>query len=155
MAGVYSDDSISSFGVENKSLLRRGVLVFLLGLHETTRFWSKVVVRPVVDDTVFGVAREERWVERLAVAASLGTLWWWRLRGDVEILVVIAEVKKQRLMDLGMGDFFGWWLYYLTFTIGMVRVVKGFWWMCRICCTSRRRETRISMVEPSDNDDKV
>ena len=59
-------------------------VVFLLGLHETMQVWARMVVRPVVDDTVFGVAaREEKWVERVVVAASLGALWWWRLREDV------------------------------------------------------------------------
>ena len=151
-AGVYDFDIDSSFGVE-RSLLSR--VIFLLGLHETTQVWSKMVVRPVVDDTVFGVARKERWVERVAMAASLGTLWWWKLREDVETLVVMAEAKKEQLMDVGMADFVGWWLYYVTVTIGMVRVVKGLMWMCMICLR-RRRATEISTVEPSEeNDGKV
>ncbi|XP_061350110.1 uncharacterized protein LOC133295320 [Gastrolobium bilobum] len=148
-AGVY--DSDSSFGVE-RSLLSR--TIFFLGLHETTQVWSLIAVRPVVDDTVFGVARKERWVERVAMAASLGSLWWWRLREDVENLVIMAEAKKEQLMDVGMGDFVGWWLYYVTVTIGMVRVVKCLMWMFLICLC-RRRTTGISTVEPSDNDDKV
>ncbi|CAL0300212.1 unnamed protein product [Lupinus luteus] len=116
-AGVYDYDSNdSSFGVE-RSLLSR--VIFLLGLHETTQVWSRMIVRPVVNDTVFGVERKERWVEKVAVAASLGTLWWWRLREEVEILVVMAGVKRDELKDVEIGDLVGWWLYYVTVTIGM------------------------------------
>lgn len=148
-AGVY--DSDLSFGVERSFLSR---LIFLLGLHETTHLWSRVVVKPVVDDTVVGVARKERWVERVAVAASLGGLWWWRLREEVETLVVMAEVKSEQLMKVEMGDFVGWWLYYLTVTIGMVRIVKGVMWisMMSLC---RRRAIGNSLDEPRQNDDKV
>lgn len=162
-AGFYDPDSDHSgnFGVE-RSLLSR--VVFLLGLHETTRVWCGMVVRPVVDDTVFGgVARKERWVERVAMGASLGTLWWWRLRDDVETLVFMGEAKKEQLNLMMMDDdggvgfmngFVGWWLYYLTVTIGMVRVVKGLMWIMATICPCR---TRISTVElePSQNDDKV
>ncbi|TKY61703.1 hypothetical protein E2542_SST11554 [Spatholobus suberectus] len=145
-AGLY--DSDSSFGVE-RSLLSR--VVFLLGLHETTQVWARMVVRPVVDDTVFRVARKERWVERVAMAASLGTLWWWRLREDVESLMVMVEAKKEQLMDVRVSDFVGWWLYYLTVTIGVVRVVKGLMWMATICLCGRRT----TWVEHTENDDKV
>jgi len=48
----------------------------------------------VVDDKVFGVEREVRLVERVVVAASLGGLWWYRFREDVESLVVMVEAKK-------------------------------------------------------------
>ncbi|KAF5931445.1 hypothetical protein HYC85_032318 [Camellia sinensis] len=82
-------------------------------------YWSRTVVKPVVDDTVFGYVKEERWVERVAMAASLGTLWWWRLRGEIESLVVMVEVKRELLIGVGIADFVGWWLYYLTVTIGM------------------------------------
>ncbi|KAE9618835.1 hypothetical protein Lal_00047138 [Lupinus albus] len=152
-AGVYDYDSNndSSFGVE-RSLLSK--VIFLLGLHETTQVWSRMIVRPVVNDTVFGVERKERWVEKVAVAASLGTLWWWRLREEVEILVVMVGVKNEELKDVGIGDLVGWWLYYLTVTIGMVRIVKGIMWMLMISLC-RRRVTRISPLESYDNDDKV
>ncbi|XP_027352932.1 uncharacterized protein LOC113863526 [Abrus precatorius] len=147
-AGLYDTDS--SFGVE-RSLLSR--VVFLLGLHETTQVWCRMVVRPVVDDTVFGVLRKERWVERVGMAASLGMLWWWRLREEVETLVIMVEAKKELLMDVRLIDFVGWWLYYVIVTIGMVRIVKGLVWMAMICL--RRRASEISMVQPSENDDKV
>ncbi|KAG4917241.1 hypothetical protein GLYMA_02G011900v4 [Glycine max] len=148
-AGLYDDDDVSSFGAE-RSLLSR--MIFLLGLHETTHVWCRMVVRPVVDDTVFGGARRERWVERVGQAAGLGTLWWWRLREEVETLVVVAQVKSEQLMDVGLGDFVGWWLYYLIVTIGMVRIVKGLMWifMISLCRTRPTIE-----VESSQNDDKV
>ncbi|KAL1341204.1 hypothetical protein HN51_027688 [Arachis hypogaea] len=150
VAGVY--DSESSFGAE-RSLISR--VIFLFGLHETTQVWSRFVVRPVVDTTVYGVARKERWIERVAAATSLGLMWWWRLRDEVETLVVMAQVKREQLLDVGLADFVGWWLYYLTVTIGMVRVIKGVMWMFMISLC-RRRPTQISQVESGDdNDDKV
>ncbi|XP_020227442.1 uncharacterized protein LOC109808736 [Cajanus cajan] len=149
-AGLYDEDYESSFGVE-RSLVSR--MIFLLGLHETTHVWCRMVVRPVVDDTVFGASRRERWIERVGLAAGLGTLWWWRLREEVETLVVVAQVKNEQLMDVGLGDFVGWWLYYLVVTIGMVRIVKGLIWMFMISLCTRRPITE--QVEESQNDDKV
>lgn len=105
-----------------KSLLNRAL--FFLGLHETMLFWSKKVVKPVVDDTIFGFSRPDRWVDKAAMAVSFGFLWWWKLREEVEALVVVAEVKRDLSMGVGVTDFVGWWLYYLTITIGMVKVVK-------------------------------
>lgn len=156
-AGVFdfsANINDPSFGVERSFLSR---MIFLLGLHETTQVWFRVVVKPVVDDTVFGVGnKKERWIERVAVAASLGTLWWWRLKDEVETLAVVAEMKRQQFMDVGMEDFVGWWLYYLTVTIGMVRIVKGLLWIFMISFC-RRRVTGISPMELelSQNDDKV
>ena len=138
-AGLYDYDE-SSFNVE-RSLLSR--VIFLVGLHQTTQAWARMVVRPVVDDTMFGVEREVRLVERVVVAASLGGLWWWRFKEDVESLVVIVEAKKEQLMDVRVNDFVGWWLYYLTLTIGMATI-----FLCRTSAT-------ISKVEHCEIDDKV
>ncbi|KHN43453.1 hypothetical protein glysoja_002036 [Glycine soja] len=152
-AGLYdsNDESMSfKFGVERILLSR---VVFLLGLHETMQVWARMVVRPVVDDTVFGGARK-----RVVVAASLGALWWWRLREDVESLVVMVEAKTEQLMDVRVSDFVGWWLYYLTLTIGIVRVLRGLMWMVTVCLCRRRRRraTGVStVVEHCQIDDKV
>jgi len=158
-AGVFdSDDDVfgdgSSFGVERSFISR---MIFLLGLHETTQIWSRVVVRPVVDDTIFGVGKKERlWIEKVVVAGSLGTLWWWKLREEVENLGVMAETKKDEMMEVGIEEFVGWWLYYVTVTVGMVRIVKGLMWVFMISLC-RRRVTQINEVEleMSQNDDKV
>ncbi|KAA8543024.1 hypothetical protein F0562_021481 [Nyssa sinensis] len=114
-------------------------VVFFLGLHETMLHWMRTVVKLVVDDTIFGFRREERWVERVAMAASFGTLWWWRLRDEIESLVVVPEVKTQLLISIGLADFVGWWLYYLTVTVGMIRVVKGLMWLGMILLCNCRR----------------
>lgn len=139
----------SSFGME-KSLLSK--VIFFLGLHDTMLHWSRVVVKPVVDDTVFGNAREERWVGRVAMAASFGTLWWWKLRDEVETLVVVAEVKRELSMGLGVADFVGWWLYYLIVTIGMVRIVKGLMWLGLLWLC---RKVRDNSAESCGDEDKV
>ncbi|XP_028771056.1 uncharacterized protein LOC114728332 isoform X2 [Neltuma alba] len=144
-------DSDPSFGLRRSFFSK---LIFLLGLHETTQVWSRTVVKPVVDDSMLGNSRKERWVERVAVAASLGGLWWWRLREEVETLMVMAEAKTEQLMDMEMRDFVGWWLYYLTVTIGMVRILKGLLWIAMIC-VCRRRVTESSLAGPNENDDKV
>lgn len=133
-AGVEAPGSV---GMEEIGLLSKGV--FFLGLHETTLHWCRVVVKPVVDDTVFGVAREERWAERAAMAASFCGLWWWKLREEVEFLVVLPEFKREVVMGVGVVDFVGWWLYYLTVTIGMVRVVKGIMWVAILLLCRRKK----------------
>ncbi|XP_047148028.1 uncharacterized protein LOC124820401 [Vigna umbellata] len=148
-AGLY-DSGESSFGVERSLLIR---VIFLVGLHQTTQVWARIVVRPVVDDTVFGVEREVRLVERVVVAASLGGLWWWRLREDVESLVIMVEAKKEQLMDVRVSDFVGWWLYYLTLTIGMVKIVRLLIRMATIFLF--RTSATISKVEHYEIDDKV
>ncbi|CAI8603702.1 unnamed protein product [Vicia faba] len=155
-AGVFdSDEDVFVEDVVERSFLSR--MIFLLGLHETTQIWSKVVVRPVVDDTVFGNGkREGLWVEKVVVAGCLGTLWWWKLREEIENLGVIGETEKEQLMDVGIEEFVGWWLYYLTVTNGMVRIVKGVMWifMVSLC---RRRVIEVSEVEleQNQNDEKV
>lgn len=119
-------------------------LVFFFGLHEVMLLWYRVIVRPVVDNTLFGgdegQRREETVVERVALAVSCGTLWWWKLRDEVEALVGVAEAKRALLLllpidsnvnvdlDVGIVDFVNWWLYYMVVTIGMVRIVKGSLW---------------------------
>ncbi|KAK4367257.1 hypothetical protein RND71_015137 [Anisodus tanguticus] len=117
----------SSFSHERLCLLTR--VMFFLGLHETTLFWSKKVVKPVVDDTVFGIETEDRVVEKVAMAMSFGILWWCKLRDEVESLVVVAEVKRDLIGSVGLVDFVGWWLYYVTAATGMVKVVKALIWL--------------------------
>ncbi|XP_041022192.1 uncharacterized protein LOC121263392 [Juglans microcarpa x Juglans regia] len=151
-AGI--DGASSTVGME-RSLLSR--LIFFLGLHETMLHWSRVVVRPAVDDTIFGVATDERWAERAAMAASFGTLCWWKLRDEVESLVAVAEFRLGSevliLSRSGVADFFAWWLYYLTVTIGMIKIVKGFMWlgMLLLC----RRAVKGSSPDSSGDEDKV
>ncbi|XVF80681.1 hypothetical protein PTKIN_Ptkin15bG0094100 [Pterospermum kingtungense] len=141
----------AGFGVE-RSLLSR--IILFLGLHEVMLLWFRTVVKPVVDDTVFGGARDERWIHRASIASSVGTFWWWKLRDEVESLVVVAEAKKELSMDIKMADFVGWWLYYLTVTIGMVRVVKGLLWLGIVLfCRRVRRNTDESTGE--EDQDKV
>lgn len=36
-------------------------------------------------------------VERLALAVICGTLWWWKLRGEIEALVGVVEIKSVKL----------------------------------------------------------
>ncbi|XVE73444.1 hypothetical protein DITRI_Ditri11bG0118300 [Diplodiscus trichospermus] len=154
--GLGIEGSIASgidgggFGVE-RSLLSR--IIFFLGLHEIMLLWFRTVVKPVVDDTIFGAARAERWVHRAAIALSVGTLWWWKLRDEVESLVVVAEAKKELSMEIEMADFLGWWLYYLTVTIGMVRVVKALLWLGMVLLCRRVRRNNDETSE--EDQDKV
>lgn len=126
----------SGFGVERISLFSR--VIFFLGLHDTMLHWYRGVVKPVVDDTVFGLDRKETLVEKVAVALSFGGLWCWKLRGEVDSLAVLSEAKRELSMGVGMADFVGWWLYYLTVTIGMVRIVKGLLCFAMILICGRR-----------------
>lgn len=117
----------TSFSRERLCFFARSL--FFMGLHETTLFWSKKVVKPVVDDTIFGVKTEDRYVDKVAMAMSFGILWWCKLGNEVESLVVVAEVKRDLLGSVGLVDFVGWWLYYVTVAIGMVKVVKTLIWL--------------------------
>ncbi|KAL8101081.1 uncharacterized protein LOC141687208 [Apium graveolens] len=140
----------SNFGYE-RSLLSR--VMFFFGLHETMLHWSRTVVKPVVDDTVFGSGREERWAGRILLAASFSFLWWWRLKDEVEALVVVGEVKRQLLTGVGVADVVGWWLYYLIVTVGMIKVVKG-GLQAILLLLPRKAEEENSKVS-SANDEKV
>lgn len=148
-AGMFDG---SGFDIQ-RSLLSR--LIFFLGLHETVIHWSRTAVKPVVDDTIFGAARDEKWEQRVAVALSCGALWWWRLRNEVESLAFVAEAKIELLMDLAVADMVGWWLYYLTVTIGMVRLVKGLIWVGVILLCKRVRRRNSAETFELDELDKV
>ncbi|CAH8330432.1 unnamed protein product [Eruca vesicaria subsp. sativa] len=133
-----------TIGSERNFLSR---IVFFCGLHEVMLLWCRVIVRPVVDSTLIGGdvghhRREETVGERVALAVSCGTLWWWKLRDEVEALVGVAEAKRALLllllptdgtfdvsMDVGTVDFVNWWLYYMVVTIGIVRIVRGSLWV--------------------------
>ncbi|XP_043710943.1 uncharacterized protein LOC122659861 [Telopea speciosissima] len=130
-------------------------VVFFIGLHETMLHWSRTIVRPVVDDTVFGVVRKEKWVERVAMAASFSGLWWWGLRTEVEALVVILEVKRELWMQVELADLVNCWLYYLTVTIALVRLIKGFVWFINLMfCRGLPRSSGSSGAD-DDDDSKV
>ncbi|KAL9242959.1 hypothetical protein vseg_016910 [Gypsophila vaccaria] len=115
------------FGV-GRSMISK--VVFFMGLHETMIHWCRIIVRPVVSDTVYGGPREERWQDRWAMAACFGLLSWWRLRDEVDSLVVVVEAKRAMMMKVGLGDSIGFMLYYLTVAIGMSRILKGLLWFC-------------------------
>jgi hypothetical protein len=91
--------------------------------------------------------------ERAAMAASFCGLWWWRLREKVEFLAVLLEFKREVVMGVGVADFIGWWLYYLTVTIGMVRVVKGIMWVA-ILSLCRRAGIRKKPDDDHSNGDE-
>ncbi|KAI3449391.1 hypothetical protein Pfo_006056 [Paulownia fortunei] len=119
------DAEINSYTVGSLVLPRR--LVFALGLNETMVFWRRNVVKPVVDETIFGFSGEGfSWVEKVVLAIAFGNLWWRRLREEADALVVLPWVIVELRMDVGVAGVVGWSLYYLTVAIGAVRVVKGF-----------------------------
>ncbi|XP_051153047.1 uncharacterized protein LOC127266727 [Andrographis paniculata] len=115
----------SGFGQQNSFL---GRITFFFGLHETMMFWGESVLKPVVDDTIFGYSRSRKeagMAGKVAVGLSYGGFWWRRLRDEVESLVMVPELKRELEMPICAADFMGWWLYYLTASIGMIRLVKG------------------------------
>ncbi|XP_065864436.1 uncharacterized protein [Euphorbia lathyris] len=137
------------FEVSEKSLISR--VVFFLGLHETMVYWSRSVVKPVVDDTVYGLGRDENWVEKVSLSVCFGLLWWWRLRDEIECLVIVAEVKREMLMGVNLGDLLGWWIYYLTVTIGMVRIVKSLMWVVMVFLFRKLTRVRVNNVESCEH----
>lgn len=133
------------------SLISR--VLFFIGLHENTLLWLRMVVKPVVDDTVFGSLRKERVAEKLALAASVGSLWWWRLRDEVESLVVVVDVKRDASVGVTWADFVGWWLYYLVVTIGMIRIIKSLMWILLVLICKKVDEG--NSVDFHGNEEKV
>lgn len=155
-AGIDGSNN-TNVGME-RTLLNR--LIFFLGLHEKMLHWSRVVVRPVVDDTIFRVATEERWAKRVALVVSFGTLWWWKLRDEVESLVAVAEFKGSSnqvliLSRSGVAGFVAWCLYYLTVTIGMIKIVKGFMWLGMLLLCRRVRGISPDDFRGDHEQDKV
>ncbi|KAL5983538.1 hypothetical protein ACLOJK_017625 [Asimina triloba] len=120
------------------TLLRRGL--FFVGLHETMVFWSRTVVRPVVDDTVYGAETEEWGVEKVATSAAFGGVWWWKLEKEVEGLV-----EGELVVGMGVVDFAGCLVYYITVMVGMLRFVKGCIWLSK----------HLLLKEPKEDDGKV
>lgn len=130
-------------------------VIFFLGLHETMRFWSKSVVKPVVDDTVTGgccCVVEEKWVERVAMAAGFGSLWWWRLRDEIDSLVVVAELKRQLPEGVAMVDFVGWWLYHLTVSVGVLRILKSVVWLAMLLLFRKVEEEEENNIATDHHD---
>ncbi|XP_010474670.1 PREDICTED: uncharacterized protein LOC104754229 [Camelina sativa] len=152
---INTDTSFSLASQERWVLVR---VMFFLGLHEVMLMWFRVVVKPVVDDTVFGVyVEEERWSERAIVAVTFGLMWWWRLRDEVESLVVVAEVKRNLLIRLGGLDFLNWWMYYICVGIGLVKIFKAFLFFVNmlILAIKRSRKGCESFVVDMCNDNNV
>ncbi|CAN0888783.1 hypothetical protein LINGRAHAP2_LOCUS15935 [Linum grandiflorum] len=145
VAGIsdLNDDRAAGSGSKGSGLLIRAGL--FLGLYEIMFHWLSMVVRPVVDSAIFGRVRDEWWVQRVVTGLSFGTLWWWwGLNEEVESLAVVAAAKWNRVshaedgFDLVGLDLVGWWLYYVTFIIGMVRVAKGAMWVGLVLLCERR-----------------
>ncbi|KAI5674899.1 hypothetical protein M9H77_05849 [Catharanthus roseus] len=139
------------FRKDNTSNFFLSKAIFFLGLHEVMRYWSTSIVKPVVDDTVLGYVKEEKLVERVAMAVSFGWLWWWRLRDEIDSLVVVAELKRELPEGVGLVDFIGWWLYYLTVLIGSFRILKGFIWVGMVMLFKKVEEEE----EPSNNAQEI
>ncbi|KAJ8440853.1 hypothetical protein Cgig2_000741 [Carnegiea gigantea] len=136
-ASIKAGVNGAGFG-EGRSMVSK--VVFFLGLHETMIHWARIIVRPVVDDTVFGGPREEWGAERWALAACFGALSWWRLRGEVDALAGVVVAKRDIMMKIELGDFLGWWLYYMTVVIGIIRIMKGIIWLMMIPFIRRQIE---------------
>ncbi|KAK9136687.1 hypothetical protein Sjap_007281 [Stephania japonica] len=126
-------------------------IVFFIGLHESMLLWFRIVVKPVADDTILGFFKEERLVEKVAIGLSFGYLWWWRLRGEVGVLVHLVQFKKQLSKGVAVADIVSWWLYYLTVIIGMVRIVNGIIWAGKVLLC-RKPEDQDPCVSHVDND---
>ncbi|XP_068663077.1 uncharacterized protein [Aristolochia californica] len=122
--------------------------LFFVGLHEMTIFWMRTVVRPLVDDTVYGENREETAAQRVVTGATFGAVWWWRLRDEVEILGLVVSLKKEVAAGIDITDFICLSLYYITVVMGVVRLVKGMVWVGKLCMVRAN-------VQSVDNSDKV
>ncbi|XP_068660499.1 uncharacterized protein [Aristolochia californica] len=122
--------------------------LFFVELHEMTLFWSRLVVRPVVDDTVYGENREETAAQRGVTGAAFGVVWWWRLRDELEILGSAVRVKKEVGVAIEITDIVCLSLYYITVVMGVVRLEKGLVWVVKLVMVG-------DTVECVDSSEKV
>ncbi|KAI3878952.1 hypothetical protein MKX03_037349 [Papaver bracteatum] len=104
VSGVWPD---RDYGADKKSLL-------ISRINHCKTYW---------DNTLFGDARSEKWIEKVAISAGFGGLWLWSLRDEVEMLVPRVETKRELVIGLGISDLISLWLYCLTVIISVVRVV--------------------------------
>ncbi|CAI9105469.1 OLC1v1004397C1 [Oldenlandia corymbosa var. corymbosa] len=153
-----ADEKINDFLIIITTVIRAFLLV---GLHETMSFWSRYVVKPVVADTVGGGdgdGSKINWdmIERIGVALSLGALWWWRLRDEVEALVAVPElIAREGRHVVGAAEFSGWWLYYLTVSIGTMRLFKGAVWVVVAAVVTSSARNDVDFDETTSDSDSV
>ncbi|CAI9105473.1 OLC1v1004401C1 [Oldenlandia corymbosa var. corymbosa] len=122
--------------------------LLFVGLHETMSFWSKYVAKTVVEDGVGGGGGGggRSVAERVGVALTLGAVWWFKLRDEVDFLMLVPELilrpiqRRRDVVFAVIGEFGGWWLYALTSLIGSIRVLKGIIWVVSAVLTSSRRK---------------
>lgn len=108
-------------------------------------------MKPVVDDTVYGMEVEEARADRVAIEVAFGGLWLWMLRDEAEPLV--AAAGKGGLLG-GSGEWGGfvlWLVGYSTVVIGMVRVAGRVFWvgslpLLFLCCRD---------IDPDSSTDEV
>ncbi|KAG0501013.1 hypothetical protein HPP92_001085 [Vanilla planifolia] len=108
--------------------MKRSFLV--IGIYDITMLWRRMFVKPVVDDTVFGDAMEEKMIEKFVITAAFGGLWLWLLRQELEPLVLAAGRGGLRKAVTWSG-FHLWLVSFATVLIGTVRVAQVlFWFAC-------------------------
>ncbi|XP_051121650.1 uncharacterized protein LOC127245049 [Andrographis paniculata] len=110
-----------SIDIGRLGLLRR--LAFAFGLHESMVFWSESVVKVAVDMAVDTGLRRWLWPEKAAMVGGLVNLWWRGLGEEAEVLVAAPWVGRGRGVGVRTADVIGWVLYYLTVTLGLIKMV--------------------------------
>lgn len=109
----------------------------------------------MVDDTIYGDAEaglERRWPsDHVAGGLALGALWWWRLRGELELLGGAVEMKRQMLMEEEITDMLCRVVYYATVAVGLATL---FAWIAKAAFNCRLRRGKITILCPA-NDDNV
>ncbi|KAL0927441.1 hypothetical protein M5K25_001608 [Dendrobium thyrsiflorum] len=98
-----------------------------VGVYEIMVRWRRVIVKPVVDDTVYGEERKEKGVEKTMMGIAFIVLWLWMLRMKVEPLDFVAGNGS-----LGKGvqwsGFALWLLGLAVLMTGSLRVVGVLVW---------------------------
>lgn len=120
-------------------------VLFFIGLYETALFWSRVVVKPAVDDAAATTAAGERWVDQAAMGVAFGVLWWWKVRGEV------VKMSRDGLMGMEVVDLFCWLVYWAILVTGFVRFVKVPFWIVNALMI-RPQPKRVEAYDVADKD---
>ncbi|XP_020586542.1 uncharacterized protein LOC110028857 [Phalaenopsis equestris] len=126
-AGFQPLENIS--GIANCTWLKR-ILLFI-GIYDQMILWKTMLVKPVVDDTIFDGETKEGGMEMFVMGLSFSGLWQLLLQREVEPLFWVLGRGGLR-NGLDWCDFIPWLVTFATLLTGFVRAVKVIVWQLSV-----------------------